>query len=397
MIIESLSPSMRRRCSFLLLLIPVLGIIVIVFESSRVDHSSHPSNVLSSVSASTVSETHDIIADTHNETLGFGAVLLLSLPSRTDRHDAISLIAAHTGIKITKTIYGVVSDDVDKKAYPYGDARKKFESDRFYPYLGSWRSHMDIFRYIVDNRIQTALILEDDLDWDMNVKDQFEALARGLRNSTIRRPFSEEELETAPYGLDWDILHIGCSQVRIAGAPRDQAFTVYTDEYRAPNHITKNPCNPFGYFCWEGLMKHAKLKENQRAIYPTHESVGLSAFAVTYTGAQRLLYQLSYKELTDTLDRSISKLTMQGAVRGWTVIPPMMGEFKVDSGKDTNLNVKADMFSKDVSNLKGHGPGLLRSARQSLTETWEGDSANYWVSEKAYWGKQEEKADKVGR
>lgn len=96
-----------------------------------------------------------------NSTLGFEAIILISLDSRTDRQDAISLITSSVDIKITKVVSAVKGEDISEKAMPGGSAKAILPK----PYLGSWRSHMDAFKFIVDNRIQTALIIEDDVDW----------------------------------------------------------------------------------------------------------------------------------------------------------------------------------------------------------------------------------------
>ena len=32
-------------------------------------------------------------------------------------------------------------------------------------YLGSWRTHMTALKYVVDHGLETALLLEDDVDW----------------------------------------------------------------------------------------------------------------------------------------------------------------------------------------------------------------------------------------
>jgi len=103
----------------------------------------------------------EIVRAVRNETLGFGAILLISLKYRTDRQDAVTLIGSSQGISITKLIPAVQGEEINEKALPWGEAKEKLPL----PYLGSWRSHMDAFKYIVDNKIETALVLEDDIDW----------------------------------------------------------------------------------------------------------------------------------------------------------------------------------------------------------------------------------------
>lgn len=58
---------------------------------------------------------------------------------------------------------------------------------------------------VLQNSYTTALILEDDADWDVALKMQLREFARGVRllNGEENAP------KTAPYGTDWDILWIG--------------------------------------------------------------------------------------------------------------------------------------------------------------------------------------------
>lgn len=98
-----------------------------------------------------------------NTTLGFGAVVLLSLEERTDRQDAVSLISSFSGIDITHLIHSTRGETIAAKAKPFGNARIPGKIGP--QYLGSWRTHMNAFKYVIDNNLETALILEDDVDW----------------------------------------------------------------------------------------------------------------------------------------------------------------------------------------------------------------------------------------
>ena len=66
---------------------------------------------------------------------------------------------------------------------------------------GCWRGHADVWKRVVHEKLETALILEDDVDWDVNIHDIFEELSRQLRKNKLRRTkMTEEERKTAPYG-----------------------------------------------------------------------------------------------------------------------------------------------------------------------------------------------------
>lgn len=76
-----------------------------------------------------------------NETLGFEKVFSIGLRERTDKRDAMALMAALSGFKVD-WIDGVRPDNIPDKAVPFGIDRSK-ASDNF---LGSWRGHMDTIR-----------------------------------------------------------------------------------------------------------------------------------------------------------------------------------------------------------------------------------------------------------
>ena len=66
---------------------------------------------------------------------------------------------------------------------------------------GSWRGHADVWKRVLNEKLETALILEDDVDWDVNIHDIFEELSRQMRKGKLRQTtMTEEEQLTAPYG-----------------------------------------------------------------------------------------------------------------------------------------------------------------------------------------------------
>lgn len=258
----------QRRRPWGVLAVYAFGAITIctIFYQLGAHFSSSTTPSTSAASPSDISST--------NATLGFGEVLLLNLPERTDRRDAVSLIGSLSGITITKVFAAVKGEDVSEKAKPIGN--DKIDQS----HLGSWRTHVDAFRYVVDNNIETALILEDDVDWDVRIKPQMAAFAAEMRSMSIRNHSLREGPEY-PYGTDWDILHLGASRIRGPNAPFDKVFSLYADPDRpknpgCPNHFWK-------WFCWNEKLKELNVPAGHRAILPSNDTVGLSAIAVTYS------------------------------------------------------------------------------------------------------------------
>ena len=106
------------------------------------------------------------------------------------------LLAELTGIRVTR-IPGVKGDEINPKALP-----KKPPKDLNFGQLGCWRTHVDAWYKVVDERLETALILEDDADWDVSFKDQWYLLSNALAEKGSPLGNSEKYPVTAtePYG-----------------------------------------------------------------------------------------------------------------------------------------------------------------------------------------------------
>ncbi|KAL2265072.1 hypothetical protein VTJ83DRAFT_7582 [Remersonia thermophila] len=115
-----------------------------------------------------------------NSTLGFQRIFAINLPARTDRRDVLTLAAALTGLNIS-FVDGVAGADVADSVLPgNGKTPMGFTVGN----KGSWRAHMNVLQRIVQENITTALILEDDADWDIRIKSQMRVFAAAARPFT---------------------------------------------------------------------------------------------------------------------------------------------------------------------------------------------------------------------
>jgi len=79
----------------------------------------------------------ELLKDIGNSTLGFQKIFVISLPSRTDHRDAMSLAAALTGLDF-EFVDGVT--DVSRRALPPGGENLGLSDGA----LGNWRAHMNV-------------------------------------------------------------------------------------------------------------------------------------------------------------------------------------------------------------------------------------------------------------
>ncbi|KAL3428414.1 glycosyltransferase family 25 protein [Phlyctema vagabunda] len=305
-----------------------------------------------------------------NSTLGFGAIILISLPERTDRRDAVSLIASTSNITVTHTVAAVRGENILEKAKPYGKAIAELDDGHW----GSWRSHLDALKYMVDNRIETALIVEDDVDWAPNIKQQMRSLAGGIQSSSL---IHQPDHANYPYGTDWDVLHLGVSRIGAAPEPFNHIAIPYHDASLPTGPVQDVDCTEGRpWYCFSKYTQAVQMPDQSRVILPSYEPIGLVAIAVTLKGAQRLLYLLGWKSLETGLDWSIRDLMREGDLSGWTVVPPLFGSWTTGTGADSDLRDGIKSKVESSNNLKGQGRGLRESARQHLKDVM--STENRW-------------------
>ncbi|KAF2691025.1 glycosyltransferase family 25 protein, partial [Lentithecium fluviatile CBS 122367] len=283
------------------------------------------------------------LTDILNSTLGFQKIFVLNLPFRTDRRDAITLSAATSNIKL-EFVDGVTGESIRQSAYPPPTENLGLASG-----------------------IRGTLILEDDVDWDIRIRQNLQRFALASRflseNKEIlssssspqykidnrpnpetpettfhilsdngitthlpslalssiyqktRLPEHETSGLTSPYGdpAEWDILWIGhCG----AGFPR------YSDQHRKTDITTANVILTHANDDTVPVGRHLKAHPFQDKLdpvadaYPPHTRIYhrasggelcTVAYAVSQRGARRLLHQFGLKGWNGIFDSELGR------------------------------------------------------------------------------------------
>ncbi|OLL23566.1 Procollagen galactosyltransferase 1-B, partial [Neolecta irregularis DAH-3] len=146
------------------------------------------------------------VSGVYNGTLGFGQIYCTNLPHRTDRRDAMQLNSIMSGISV-EFIDGVYGDKIDNRAL-----------------IG----HLD--RNMPDGEKDgTALILEDDLDWDIHLKDTLSKTAEKIREMESERLHTVINDPRLPYGDTWDIIYLGNCYEAAPDDPNTWPHRTYED------------------------------------------------------------------------------------------------------------------------------------------------------------------------
>jgi len=123
--------------------------------------------------------------------LGTAAILTLNSPSRPDRRDYLSLMAAMTDLKLTWMSAWTTSPATKALPHEHNPGLKDVE-------YACWRTHADAWRRVVEEGWTTTMIMEDDADWDGSIHEQM-ALAWAALNKITKDQNASTEAKSYLY------------------------------------------------------------------------------------------------------------------------------------------------------------------------------------------------------
>ncbi|TEY47668.1 hypothetical protein BOTCAL_0302g00160 [Botryotinia calthae] len=313
-------------------------------------------------------------SDIANSTFGFQKIFAVSLPERSDKRDALTLISSLTGFNI-EWVDGVKGEAVSDKAVPYGaDRVKLWESN-----LGSWRGHMNAVRRIVEQNLTSALIFEDDVDWDTRLKSQLLTFAAGSK--FIQYTSTTPSNLISPYGDNWDLLWLGhCGEV----------FPETLDEYKSlsPSSpeiahlsrkyiITSDPTvAPPIHF--KGFQ-NATQNPHTRWVHISGGPICTFAYALSQQGARKVLWDLSVDKLAGPFDNALAGLCRWGrdskrlGMRCISVTPGLFQHHKARGWIGGDSDIQKVGSTKGEVREKGVTENVVWSARMNVREMLMGE------------------------
>ncbi|KAK5452078.1 hypothetical protein LTS15_007801 [Exophiala xenobiotica] len=299
----------------------------------------------------------DNLGDIFNDTLGFQKVYAISLPERTDKRDTMLLQAQLTNFTL-EMVDGVVGSKVSPKALPY---TMKQDNGT----IGCWRAHLDIFNKMIEENIQSALILEDDADWDVSLKAQMTEFAQGSRyllDQRDRTPFS-------PYGDGWDILWYGHCYSK--PDTKDGRYWVI------PHDPTVAPQGSRWYFEGPDMRRWENGTEpdpQPRVVYKQIYGWCTSGYAVTLRAAQRILWYSSMIPYNWSIDGGMGNMCGRGEFHDFTCIAPFPRTIgKATPAGSKNRGSDIGNYEPDKIQREAESENVMFSVRQNIQRLLEGE------------------------
>jgi hypothetical protein len=135
----------------------------------------------------------------------------------------------------------------------------------------AWLAHLDLVKHIYQSGLESALILEDDADWDVAIRAQMANVSAGVRNLT-----AAEDSESSPFGSAWDILWLGHCREEIT----DWTERVVFEDVNVVPHENHEGL---------GTESLARLPPSSRAVFPTTNPLCTFAYGISRAGAGRII------------------------------------------------------------------------------------------------------------
>ena len=306
------------------------------------------------------------IEDLRNATLGFGNVYVINMKSRMDKLDAMKLAASLTDFRFD-VIPAVDGSQVSAKVLTTDFP----ESDNHDGQIGCWRSHLSFAHRIIENNLASAMIIEDDADWDVNFRSQLEHIALGSQTllDTPKKgaPFS-------PYGDGWDLIWLG----HCASQPINDDFR----RYLMKNDPTVTP--PSHRVNWAAIPDISPYDNTTRVMYFSKGGTCTYAYGLSYHGAQKLLKWLSMDVYGKAIDFGLHDMCSKPA-RNFTclgVFPQVVGEHKSagTASKDSDIGLGGTASRKQgftfniVHSTRLNADALMDGRLEDVVSQWPEDT-----------------------
>ncbi|CAF9941069.1 MAG: hypothetical protein ALECFALPRED_008980 [Alectoria fallacina] len=294
------------------------------------------------------------LADLKNTSLGFEKIFVLNMPSRTDKLDAMTLAASVTGFDFD-VLEGVQGESIPKKALSgKWESRPGIEG-----VVGCWRGHMNFAKEIVRGRLSSALIIEDDADWDLNLRSMMEYIALGSQ-TLLDTPHGKTP--RSPYGDGWDLMWFGhCASSTIKGD--DRRFIMKNDPNVPPPQHRAN---------YGQIPDMSSYDNNTRIMFFTAGNTCTYSYALSYHGAAKILKYLSMDIYNKPIDFGLREMCDKED-RGFkclSVFPQIFGEHKPAGADERDSDI--DPGNRASVRTKGYSHNTVHSTRLNVEHLIDG-------------------------
>ncbi|KAK7186139.1 hypothetical protein DPSP01_000791 [Paraphaeosphaeria sporulosa] len=257
-----------------------------------------------------------------NRTLGFGGAVVVSKEGSNRRHAFVQQAnVTEFDVTIPKQPQWTESD-VQK-------FRNSQEDDVQHGSILAWMGHLNVLQWFLDSGLETALVLEDDLDWDIRLRNiQIPLAANAARTlmppkRSLRPPTRLPQNRTQYWGDHgaWDLLYLGhCgdyfNRVTYDGLVFDSKPFTLNDVPHLTYHDPTMPPRSELHPLTQHLFSILNIPEHGRTFHRSKFPLCSFAYAVTRPAAELLLTALAPPKLKPGGPRAFDVALLHACLKG---------------------------------------------------------------------------------
>lgn len=227
-----------------------------------------------------------------NATLGFGALYVVSGPG-SPRRAHLEQAAAVTELDLTipEQIPWTDQDVLDFRWDNVTESKVGVGSTK------AWLSHHLVLRAFLESELETVLIFEDDVDWDIRLRTRQVPLAQKAAQSLSQ---TKHSAKAYPWGStdDWDLLYLGHCGDYFNGLPEGVGVGHHhPHQLEEIPHITYEDLT-MPYFTdlhpfTASLLTALMVPERNRVLHRSKWPLCSFGYAVTRAGAEKILTEVA--------------------------------------------------------------------------------------------------------
>ncbi|KAK5137728.1 hypothetical protein LTR08_007299 [Meristemomyces frigidus] len=376
----------RRRTQRLLLLVLFIGFAFLLYRGSHEDGTARQRIRGGVVNAGPGPELDLEGLVPANATLGFGAILAVSREN-SPRREGLLLAANITELEITIPQQPPWTDD------DVGRLRAEKDSQISRGSALAWLGHLNALHWFLESGLETVMILEDDVDWDIHIRtSQIPSAAAAIRSLVAAQTAPSGQLKYKPAlnnywgnSSTWDILYLGhCGDIF---KPSSWSFRIPRVMYKDTTLPPRQELHPYT----QKFLESIDVPEDTRVVHQSVFPLCTFGFALTRNAAWRLLNEIAYRESdggTMAYDVRVLEACRDLGFRCWSANPELFHHMDAESeiasvnaapppsgdgeGKDEGERAGADAKGRLKSLRMGSAPNIACGARSKdfFTRDW---------------------------
>lgn len=290
------------------------------------------------------------------------------MPSATEKRRQLSEMAGACNVHLD-WVDGVKPEDVDANTLP-----AHLSDLRGYS-LGAYKAHMNALDRIIEDNLATAVIAEDDIDWDVRIKSQLRSAAHAFR--VVAQSTDTFEVidydgmpalpppRVSPYGDDWEVLWLGLCRQNV-----DPKYTMVVRQYDSTvpelRHVQLEDSHDQPWNFLHNYPNHTRIYHQMR------EGLCSLFYAVTLEAAKKIRHEFGDVQANGPLDVMLLQYCNPGGrpgigdkvqLRCYSAMPQLINHWHPEERRTKNirwsaranvdkLKASSEIWKEDVDNAE---------------------------------------------